>query len=70
MTDKTRPVFAPTPRQLAALLAAVADRTVRTQPPEPDLDLVEFARELSELGERDPAAAREKARRFLEGGNP
>jgi hypothetical protein len=58
----------PTPQQIAALLAAVVDRKEADHDPEPDLDLVEFARELAELHERDPAAAREKAKRFLDGG--
>jgi hypothetical protein len=70
VTEKPRAGFAPTQRQLAALLAAVVDRKDLTRRPEPELDLVEFARELAELRERDPAAAREKARRFLEGVAP
>jgi hypothetical protein len=58
----------PTQRQVAALLGAVLDRKAATYDPgaEADVDLVDFAREMAELHERDPAAAREKARRFLE----
>lgn len=64
MSEGTSARRAPTARQIAALLAAVVEATPRV---EAEVDLVDFARELSELRERDPAAAREKARRFLEG---
>jgi hypothetical protein len=57
----------PSHERIAALLAAVVDREVVKRAPEPDLDLGELARELAELGERDPAAARERAKRFLDG---
>jgi hypothetical protein len=59
---------APSHDRIAALLAAVVDReVVKTRAPEPELDLDELARELADLRERDPAAARERAKRFLDG---